>query len=91
MGVVGALGHPGAQADIAHLSLGHRLEASSWSAAGDGTLNGWTGDTSLVFLDQHFGLHALSEHVRLSRAWFYLRRTVIHVLTFNIWVVLINR
>lgn len=49
MGVVGALGHPGAQADIAHLSLGHRLEASSWSAAGDGALNGRTGDTSLVF------------------------------------------
>lgn len=46
MGVVGALGHAGAQADIAHLSLGHRLEASAGSAAGDGR----TGDTSLVFV-----------------------------------------
>lgn len=42
MGVVGALGHPGAQAHIAHLSLGHRLETSSWPAARDDTLYGET-------------------------------------------------
>lgn len=30
-GMVGAEGHPGAQQDIAHLSLGHRLETPALS------------------------------------------------------------
>ena len=33
MGVVGAVGNPGAQEDIAHLSLGYGLDTPVWSAA----------------------------------------------------------
>lgn len=33
MGVVGAVGHPGAQEDIAHHSLRHRLGTPAWFKA----------------------------------------------------------
>lgn len=50
MGVVGAMGHPGAQEDIAHLSLGHRLETPAWSGAQSYNNNFYYGSTwQLIF------------------------------------------
>ena len=45
MGVVGAVGHPGAQEDIAHFSLGHRLETPAWYGAQSYNNNMYYGST----------------------------------------------
>lgn len=53
MGVVGAVGHPGAQEDIAHLSLGHRLETPAWSGAQSYNNNFYYGSTwQLIWLSR---------------------------------------